>query len=426
MKNINKERQQMSECSHNCGSCGESCGERTAPQDMRKKPHQLSHIKKVIGIVSGKGGVGKSLVTAMLACLAQKNGYKTAVLDADITGPSIPKMFGLNERASATELGLIPSTTGNDIDVMSLNLLLESENQPVIWRGAIISSVVEQFWTEVIWGEVDFMFVDMPPGTGDVPLTVFQSLPVDGIVIVASPQELVKMIVEKAVNMANMMDIPILGMVENMSYLKCPDCGKEIKVFGESHVEEIAREYDIPLIGRIPIDPEIASLCDKGKVEDIDSGYIGSFAEILKALSEDSYKKDMTPFKIAVSHKDGDVFGHFGHSEEFKIYTFVGNDLAGSEVVSTNGQGHGAIVDFLKANEVQAVICGGIGGGAKEALEAAGIFVFGGVTGECDSVIQDWLTGKLQYDAGVACAHHSDGDHHCGGDSPCGSCGSCR
>ncbi|MGN0163882.1 MAG: P-loop NTPase, partial [Candidatus Ornithomonoglobus sp.] len=293
----------MSECSHNCGSCGESCGERNAPQDMRKQPHQLSHIKKVIGIVSGKGGVGKSLVTSMLACLAEKNGYKTAVLDADITGPSIPKLFGINERASATELGLLPSTTKNDIDVMSLNLLLESENQPVIWRGAVISSVVEQFWTEVIWGEVDFMFVDMPPGTGDVPLTVFQSLPVDGIVIVASPQELVNMIVEKAVNMANMMDIPILGMVENMSYLRCPDCGKEIKVFGESHVEETAAEYGIPLIGRIPIDPQIASLCDKGAVDEIGGGYLDSFADILKALHEDSYKREMAPFKLAVTHK---------------------------------------------------------------------------------------------------------------------------
>lgn len=412
----------MSECSHNCGGCGESCGERTAPQDMRKKPHQLSSIKKVIGIVSGKGGVGKSLVTAMLACLAQRNGCKTAVLDADITGPSIPKMFGLNERASATELGLIPSTTGSGIDVMSLNLLLESENQPVIWRGGIISNVVEQFWTEVIWGEVDFMFVDMPPGTGDVPLTVFQSLPVDGIVIVASPQELVRMIVEKAVNMANMMDIPILGMVENMSYLRCPGCGKEIKVFGESHVEETAAEYGVPLIGRIPIDPEIASLCDKGRVEEIDGGYLDSFAEILKALSEDSYKKDMAPFKLAVSHKDGEVFGHFGKSEEFKIYTFVGSELAAQEVVKTNGQGHGALAGFLKEQGVQAVICGGIGEGARSALEAENIFVFGGVTGECDRVMQDWLNGTLRYDPDIACAQHEEGGRHCGGGSPCGGC----
>ncbi|MDD6762716.1 MAG: P-loop NTPase [Clostridiales bacterium] len=416
----------MSECTHECGSCGESCGERCAPQDMRKQPHQLSHIRKVIGIVSGKGGVGKSLVTSMLACLAQKNGYKTAVLDADITGPSIPKMFGINERASATELGLIPATSRNDIDIMSLNLLLESENQPVIWRGAVISSVVEQFWTEVIWGDVDFMFVDMPPGTGDVPLTVFQSLPVDGIIIVASPQELVNMIVEKAVNMANMMDIPILGMVENMSYLRCPDCGKEIKVFGESHVEETAAEYGIPLIGRIPIDPGIASLCDKGRVEEADSSCLASFTDILKALHEDSYKKDMTPFKIAVSHKDGMVFDHFGHSEEFKIYTFVGNDISAQEVVKTNGQGHGAIVGFLKEQGVGAVICGGIGGGARSALEAERIFVFGGVTGECDKVIQQWLEGTLQYDPDIACAHHENGEYHCGSDSPCGSCGGCH
>lgn len=414
----------MSECSHNCGSCGESCNDRTEPQDMRKKPHQLSHIRKVIGIVSGKGGVGKSLVTALLANISAAKGYKTAILDADITGPSIPKMYGLNERASATELGLIPSTTENDIDVMSLNLLLEAENQPVIWRGSIISNVVEQFWTEVIWGDTDFMFIDMPPGTGDVPLTVFQSIPVDGIIIVSSPQELVKMIVEKAVNMANMMEVPILGLVENMSYLSCPDCGKEIKVFGESHVEEIAAEYGIPLIGKIPIDPAIASACDAGKVNEVDGSMLKSFEETLEELNNDSIKKDNQPFRIAIPYEDDKVFQHFGHSEKFKIYTFVGSDLAGSEVVDTNGQGHGAIVEFLKSQDVQAVICGGIGSGAREGLEAAGMFVFGGVTGECDAVITDWFTGTLKYDPDAACSHHehSGDEHHCG-DGGCGHCG---
>lgn len=412
----------MSECSHNCEGCGESCTQRMMPQDMKKQPHQLSQIKKVIGVVSGKGGVGKSLVTGMLACLAQRKGYRTAVLDADITGPSIPKIFGINERASATELGLIPSSTKTNIDVMSLNLLLESENQPVIWRGAIISNVVEQFWTEVIWGDVDFMFVDMPPGTGDVALTVFQSLPVDGIVIIASPQELVKMIVEKAVNMANMMDIPILGIVENMSYLKCPDCGKEIKVFGESHVEEIAAEYNIPLIGRIPIDPEIASLCDKGAVEDIKLDCLDAFADTLKSLNDDSYKNESQTFRLALTHKDGNVADHFGHCEEFKIYTFVGNDLVDKEVVSTDGQGHGAIAAFLKEQNVNAVICGSIGGGAQDALAAENIFVFGGVSGSCDEAVEAWLKGTLEYDPDINCSHHECGEHHCG----CGSCGGCH
>ena len=244
----------MSEdCTHECSTCNQDCGDRT-PKSLLEKPHATSHIRKVIGVVSGKGGVGKSMITSLLAVQARK-GLKTAILDADITGPSIPKTFGLHTRAEGTSEGFYPVRTETGIDVMSLNLLTDNETDPVVWRGPMIANSVKQFWSDVIWGEVDVMFIDMPPGTGDVPLTVFQSIPVDGIVIVTSPQELVGMIVEKAVNMAALMQIPVLGLVENMSYATCPDCGKKINVFGESRVDAIAKKHGISAIARLPIDP---------------------------------------------------------------------------------------------------------------------------------------------------------------------------
>ncbi len=258
----------MSECTHDCSSCGENCGERKE-ESLIAQLNNMSSVKKVIGIVSGKGGVGKSLVTALMASGMQKRGYRTAVLDADITGPSIPKIFGIEGHAQGSEYGIMPAASENGVEVMSVNLLLENESDPVVWRGPILAGTVKQFWTDVVWDDVDFMFVDMPPGTGDVPLTVFQSLPVDGIIVVTSPQELVSMIVGKAVKMAQMMDIPILGLVENMSYLKCPDCGKKISVFGESSIDEVAKEYGLDVLGKIPIDPEIAQKCDGGRVEDV-------------------------------------------------------------------------------------------------------------------------------------------------------------
>lgn len=264
----------MSEsCNHDCGNCSQSCGSGD-PKSFIEQPHEKSHIKKVVGVVSGKGGVGKSLVTALLASAAKKHGKKSAVLDADITGPSIPKMFGVHKRAEGCDEGIYPVETEEGIKLMSLNLLLPDETSPVVWRGPVIAGTVKQFWTEVMWGDVDVMLIDMPPGTGDVPLTVFQSVPVDGIVIVTSPQELVSMIVEKAVNMANMMNIPILGIVENMSYVVCPDCGKEIRVFGESRVEEVAKRCGIDLIAKIPMQPEIAALCDAGKAYEIDGKWL--------------------------------------------------------------------------------------------------------------------------------------------------------
>ena len=260
-------------CSHNCESCSENCSERTK-ESLLEKPNEMSHIKKVIGVVSGKGGVGKSLVTSLLAVQAQRKGYKTAILDADITGPSIPKAFGLHGHAEASEWGLFPVKTANGIEVMSLNLLMKNETDPVVWRGPLISGAVKQFWTDVVWGDVDYMFIDMPPGTGDVALTVFQSIPVDGVVIVASPQELVGMIVEKAVNMAKLMDVPVLALVENMSYITCPDCGKEIRVFGESHIDEIAGKHGVDTVAKLPIDPALAAACDAGTIENFSGAWL--------------------------------------------------------------------------------------------------------------------------------------------------------
>lgn len=267
-------------CSHNCEGCTENCSERTK-ESFLEKTNEMSHIKKVIGVVSGKGGVGKSLVTSLLAVLAQRKGYKTAIMDADITGPSIPRAFGLHGHAEASEWGLFPVKTAAGIGVMSLNLLMKNETDPVVWRGPLISGAVKQFWTDVIWGDVDYMFIDMPPGTGDVALTVFQSIPVDGIVIVASPQELVGMIVEKAVNMAKMMDVPVLALVENMSYITCPDCGKEIHVFGESHIDEIAQKHGVETVARMPIDPKLAAACDAGTIESFSGVWLDSVLEKL-------------------------------------------------------------------------------------------------------------------------------------------------
>ena len=274
-------------CSGNCGSCAESCAERQEQQtDFRERPNEMSHIKKVIAIVSGKGGVGKSSVTSMLAVSMRRLGYRVAILDADITGPSIPKAFGITEKASGSDIGIFPIISKTGIRLMSINLLLENDTDPVIWRGPILGGTVKQFWTDVIWGDIDYMFIDMPPGTGDVPLTVFQSLSVDGIVIVTSPQELVSMIVSKAVKMAEMMHIPIMGVVENMAYFKCPDNDKEYKIFGESHIEEIAEKHNMPILAKVPIDPRISAVCDRGIVELFDGNWFESAVKTLEQECE--------------------------------------------------------------------------------------------------------------------------------------------
>ena len=264
-------------CTHDCSSCGESCSQR----DLRAPANPLSHIKKVIAVISGKGGVGKSTVTACLAAAMARRGKKVGVLDADITGPSIPTAFGVHQRATGTDAGIAPAVTPGGIEVMSLNLLTASETDPVIWRGPVIAGVVTQFWSDVVWGDVDFLFVDMPPGTGDVPLTVFQSLPVDGVVVVTSPQDLVSMIVTKAVNMAHMMDIPVLGIIENYSYFQCPDCGKRHAIFGQSRIEEVAASLNVPVLARLPIDPAVAAAFDTGKIEDFSPNCLESVAQQL-------------------------------------------------------------------------------------------------------------------------------------------------
>ncbi|MBQ7070919.1 MAG: Mrp/NBP35 family ATP-binding protein [Ruminococcus sp.] len=271
----------MSEqCSHDCSNCSSACADRD-PKSLIEKMNPKSSVKKVYAVMSGKGGVGKSIVTSMLAVLANRKGLKTAILDADITGPSIPTSFNVHSKAVGTEDGIEPVVTAKGIKVMSLNLLLENETDPVVWRGPVIAGAVKQFWTDVIWGDLDVMFIDMPPGTGDVPLTVFQSLPVDGIIVVTSPQELVSMIVEKAVNMADLMNIPVMGLVENMSYYVCPDCGKKHSIFGESHIDQTAKAFGISDTAKLPIDPQLASWCDQGLIELFEGEWLDALSDTL-------------------------------------------------------------------------------------------------------------------------------------------------
>ena len=276
----------MSEnCTHDCSTCG-SRGSCSKPESLLAPLNAQSSVKRVIAVVSGKGGVGKSLVTGLMAVLMRRRGYKTAILDADVTGPSVPKMFGLKDKAMGCEEGILPAETRSGIKAMSVNLLLENDTDPVVWRGALISGTVRQFWTDVLWGDVDYMFVDMPPGTGDVPLTVFQSLPVDGIVIVTSPQELVGMIVEKAVNMAKMMNIPVIGIVENMSWMACPDCGKKIYPFGQSKTLAVAEAHSLPLLAQLPIDPMLASECDKGVIELYNDSWMDGAIDVVEKIEK--------------------------------------------------------------------------------------------------------------------------------------------
>lgn len=267
-------------CSGNCSGCGESCSDRK-PESLLAEPNAHSNVKKVIAVVSGKGGVGKSTVTAMLAVAMSKMGFKTAILDADITGPSIPKAFGLKEQIIGTDDGMIPAQTKEGIKVMSINLLLPEETDPVLWRGPVVAGAVKQFWSDVCWGDVDYMFVDMPPGTGDVALTVFQSLPIDGVILVTSPQDLVSMIVAKAVKMARMMNVPLYGFVENYSYFQCPDCGKRYEIFGESKLPQTALDYSLPILARLPIDPETARRFDAGRMEEVDLEPVAAAATLI-------------------------------------------------------------------------------------------------------------------------------------------------
>jgi Mrp family chromosome partitioning ATPase/predicted Fe-Mo cluster-binding NifX family protein len=401
----------MSEtCNQSCNTCGDDCADRKEPKtDFSEKPHELSKIKKVIGVVSGKGGVGKSLVTSLLAVSMNRRGYKTAILDADITGPSIPKAFGITAKATANALGLLPVKSKTGIDIMSINMLLENDTDPVIWRGPILAGTVKQFWTDVIWYDVDFMFIDMPPGTGDVPLTVFQSIPVDGIIIVTSPQELVSMIVSKAVKMAQKMNIPIIGVVENMAYFKCPDCDKEHKIFGDSHIDQIAQKYNLDILARLPIDPKIAAACDEGMIEFLDAERLDNLAEAVEKLGEKIGGKKM---KIAVASENEMVTEHFGHCVNFNIFEAENDQIVKSESIANPGHKPGYLPNFLNDLGVNVIISGGMGGGAVDIFNEKGIEVITGARGNARDAAELYLQGGLK-STGSVCHEHQHHDE-CG------------
>ncbi len=397
----------MSEnCNQNCSSCGDDCAERKAPMDLSAKLNDSSSVKKVIAVVSGKGGVGKSLVTSMMAVAMNRMGYKTAILDADITGPSIPKAFGISGRVSGGKSGLYPIESKTGIDVMSINLLLEKDTDPVLWRGPIIANTVKQFWTEVYWNQIDFMFIDMPPGTGDVPLTVFQSIPVDGIIVVTSPQELVSMIVSKAVKMAKMMKIPILGLVENMSYFKCPDNNKDYQIFGDSHIEEVAQKHQVPVLAKIPIDPRMSEACDQGLIERYDGTWLDQVAQQLAKTEE----RNM--LKIAVASEGEKVTEHFGHCVNFNIFETQNDQIVKNESISNPGHRPGFLPNFLNEMGVNVIISGGMGGGAIEIFNEKGIEVIVGAQGEARAAVTAYLRGELK-STGSVCHEHRHHDE-CG------------
>ncbi len=389
----------MSEsCTSDCSTCGKECASRKPTKEEMLEPlNSYSKVKKVIGVVSGKGGVGKSLVTSYLSVLLNRKGYKTAIMDADITGPSIPKAFGIHDKAMGSEKGLLPCESEKGVKVMSINLLLDSEDTPVIWRGPVIAGTVKQFWSEVLWDKVDYMFVDMPPGTGDVPLTVFQSLPLDGIIIVTSPQDLVSLIVAKAVNMANSMDIPILGLVENYSYIQCPDCGKKMSVFGESHVDEIAKKYDLPVLARIPIDSNVAKAVDAGKIEELDVDYFDNAAAYIESnlsVEKDSDSENVT-VKIAVAN-DGDnkVVQNFSQCKEFAMFEIKESELVSKYDIKCDTA---KVVEQLKNEKAEVVICGGIDQETMAALFEAQIKVIPGMRGDISVAAADYLSGALPF-----------------------------
>lgn len=408
-------------CSHDCGSCSSNCSSRKPDKNEFLEPmNEYSSVKRVIGVVSGKGGVGKSFVTSYLSVLMNRKGYKTAVLDADVTGPSIPKAFGIHAKAGANELGILPEQTKTGIELMSVNLLLEEEETPVIWRGPVIAGTVKQFWSQVLWGEVDYMFVDMPPGTGDVPLTVFQSLPLDGIIIVTSPQELVSMIVSKAVNMAKAMDVPVLGLVENYSYITCSHCGEQLPVFGKSHIDEISAKFGVPVLAKLPLDSKIAEAADAGTIEGLDGNFLDAAADLLEEKFPASKgRAGKGNCKIAVAADESrNVYGHFGTASKFVIYSIENGVFAGKTELQSEGNGHEGAVNKLIEEGVSVIICGGIGAPAMEALMSAGILVIPGIQGNMDVAVASYLDGSISADSRATCSSHSheDGEGcHCSG-----------
>lgn len=408
----------MSEnCDQACSACGEDCGDRRERQtDFTEKPHELSRINKVIAVVSGKGGVGKSLVTSMLAVTMQRRGHKVAILDADVTGPSIPKAFGITDRPIGNELGLFPVKSKTGIDIMSINLLMENETDPVVWRGPIIAGTVKQFWTDVIWHDVDYMFIDMPPGTGDVPLTVFQSIKVDGLIVVTSPQDLVSLIVAKAVKMAKMMNIPIIGMVENMAYFKCPDCDKVYRIFGDSTIDKIAHRYKLDVLARIPIDPRLALSCDKGVIEMFDGDWFDHAAEIIESDKPDKEVSEQNiggnKMRIAVASENDLVTEHFGHCINFNIFEAENDQIISSKSIPNPGHKPGFLPNYLNDMGVNVIISGGMGAGAIDIFNEKGIEVITGAKGEARTAAEQYLKGLLK-STGSVCHDHQHHDE-CG------------
>lgn len=379
-------------------------------EDLSSLNDGQNQVKSVIAVMSGKGGVGKSSVSAMLASSLAKQGFQVGVLDADITGPSIPKMFGVSGRAGMHESKFIPLSGDLGIKVMSLNLLLEDEEQPVIWRGPMIAGVVKQFWSDVAWGGLDYLVVDLPPGTGDVPLTVLQSIPLDGVVIVSSPQDLAVMVVKKAINMVRELETPILGLVENMSYLECPDCSKRIPVFGSSKVEEVSRITGIPVLGVLPLNPEISQLADQGKITDYRTGIFNDIPQKISALKEE---QKMKSFKIAIPEDNGQVNQHFGQSTSFSVVSIANQKVVGMEGLLATGLAHQheGLAGLLKENGIQTVVAGGIGAGMVEALEGSGIKVITGASGSIDAVANAYASGQLRSQR-VLCNHEGCGGGH--------------
>ena len=427
----------MSEtCTDNCTDCAQDCAHRKEDKTgFFESAHHLSYIKKVIGIVSGKGGVGKSLVTSLLAVEMNRRGYQTAILDADVTGPSIPKTFGITAKAYSDEDGIMPIRSRTGIDIMSINLLLPNDTDPVIWRGPLLANMVKQFWTDVIWSEIDFMFIDLPPGTGDVPLTVFQSIPVDAIIVVTSPQELVSMIVRKAVRMAEMMKIPILGLVENMSFYKCPDNDKEYAIFGESHIEEIAAQHQLKVLAKLPIDPKLAAACDRGMIELYHGNWLDALAMELEEMiavevagsevgeNETEIKNNETEnktsqikkveeikmLKIAVASEKAQVTEHFGHCVNFNLFEVENDEIVKQVSIPNPGHKPGFLPNFLNDLGVNVIISGGMGGGAIEIFNDKNIEVVVGATGDARTAVEAWTKGELK-STGSVCHEHMHQD----------------
>lgn len=418
-------------------------------ESFQIETHPLNQIQRTIAVLSGKGGVGKSMITALLATYLQRTGkYRVGILDADVTGPSIPKLFGAEDfKPRGSDQGLFPVRTHSDIQLMSINLLLEDPSAPVVWRGPILANTVKQFWTDVIWGDLDFLLLDMPPGTGDIPLTVFQSLPLDGIVIVTSPQDLVSLIVQKAIHMAQMMQIPIIGLVENMSHVICPHCGKKISVFGNGRTEAVAKSSGIPYLGSLPIDPDLARLCDIGAIERIHKPYLTDCLAALERIppkdgasghesaSRDQHEQPDTdqenlknnenqddhempdnvknqggPMKkIAIAANDTIVADHFGHCDGFAIYTVGDDGKAQKAYIPNPGHKPGFLPNYLHDQGVQVIIAGGMGSGAVEIFQEKGIEVFTGAKGSVDEVISSYLDGTLLSSGSVCHEHQSAG-----------------